>query len=411
MLKKIDAKIFSLNAIKFFLATLGIISIVSPKNVLIVFLVCSLLALFHLDIKESISIKKLKQNDFFCGLLIFLSWCFCSLIWSKIPYESFKLFVRLSLLFILGWLWWIFLLQKSKQEIFSYVKIISIGVFIAISFIFLDSLTGYKWHAFKNVGQTKAFIQAGIIACLFFWLTLIYINDLIINKKIKIFFIGLFILLTILFVYPAECDSSMYGLIAGIIYSLFAMYYPRFSVKLLCYGTLSGIFLFPLSFLFINAKNIIDLNFLINNSSYMHRIHIWKSNIESITNDIWGFILGNGLDSSRYRYPITQPKAEIIEFGKGNYGFVGPSENIMHPHNIAIQIWYELGLIGLLLLSICIFYVFKKNIKQNKNIAFFTGYIVTVQFIFWFNLGCWQSWWLGMLFLISPIMVRISQDF
>jgi O-antigen ligase len=411
MLKEFDTKIFSLKAIKFFLGASGFISILSPKNVLIVFVICSLLGSLHLDIKKIFSFKKIKQSNFFYSLIIFLSWCFCSLIWSKVPYESFKLAFRILILLMLAWLWYHFLLQRSKQEIFSYVKILSITMFCAISFIFLDSLTGYKWHVFKKIGQTKAFIQASIIGCLSLWLSLIYINETIMGKKLKVFYSLLFLSLTILFVSPAECDSSLYGLILGVVYSLLTIYYPKFSVKTLFYVTLVSIFLFPLSFLLLSQKNIIDFNHLMFNGSYMHRIYIWKSNLEVITNNIWGFILGNGLDSSRYRYPITQPKAKIIEFAKGNYGFVDPCENIMHPHNIAIQIWYELGLIGLLLLSICIFYIFKKIIKQNKNIAFFTGYFVTVQFIFWFNLGCWQNWWVSILFLISPILIRVSQDF
>jgi exopolysaccharide production protein ExoQ len=134
----------------------------------------------------------------------------------------------------------------------------------------------------------------------------------------------------------------------------------------------------------------------------VHRISIWHSTADLIPAAPW---FGHGLDSSRaisgpefMRDLVMLPDVPEQSFRV----LVEPVP--LHPHNLALQIWFETGAVGALLLAVILWSVIRSTSMittstLDRAVAFGAiGATLTVAAI---SYGAWQSWWLGTIFLIS----------
>jgi O-antigen ligase len=81
----------------------------------------------------------------------------------------------------------------------------------------------------------------------------------------------------------------------------------------------------------------------------------------------------------------------------------------IHPHNFAIQVWYELGIVGVALSSAIIFLslrsVFLLPSDQRKiAVAFVTG-LLSVAFV---GHGAWQHWWWAAIGIVAILFSSMN---
>ncbi len=137
---------------------------------------------------------------------------------------------------------------------------------------------------------------------------------------------------------------------------------------------------------------------LANPASIVHRLMIWQFSSEQILENP---ILGWGLNTAR----ILPGGGEEIVIGTADHP-VDPDAPILgqalplHPHNALIQIWLELGLVGLILFSMLFFLILTAipGAKEQRlacciSISGLTAGFVISQLGF----GFWQGWWLATL--------------
>ena len=147
-------------------------------------------------------------------------------------------------------------------------------------------------------------------------------------------------------------------------------------------------------------------------TSDFHRVVIWKVAAKHIQNK---FLLGEGLDSSRRLYDeedISLYKAAHLASGK-KWSF--SSEPIpLHPHNAGLQIWLELGAVGIFVVASLIFLLSKSigncrlNRLQTAPIVAFSSNLMVISGL---SFGIWQSWWLtGQLLASMTLAMVIARD-
>ena len=147
-------------------------------------------------------------------------------------------------------------------------------------------------------------------------------------------------------------------------------------------------------------------------TSDFHRVVIWKVAAKHIQNK---FLLGEGLDSSRRLYDeedISLYKAAHLASGK-KWSF--SSEPIpLHPHNAGLQIWLELGAVGIFVVASLIFLLSKSigncrlNRLQTATIVAFSSNLMVISGL---SFGIWQSWWLtGQLLASMTLAMVIARD-
>lgn len=133
----------------------------------------------------------------------------------------------------------------------------------------------------------------------------------------------------------------------------------------------------------------------------IHRLVIWSYTKEKILERPF---FGHGAFSSRFvgeDYQIT------------NMDNIKMPAISLHPHNNIMQIWLELGLIGIIISYFFIFSLIKKLGSNNENRIIFSVMplisIIQVFFIGQLSYGFWQSWWIAIIimnFILYSMLFR-----
>lgn len=130
-------------------------------------------------------------------------------------------------------------------------------------------------------------------------------------------------------------------------------------------------------------------------NSVRHRLQIW-SFVTKRARDRQILDFGWGLDSSR-RIPgakkLTSLNAERLP---------------LHPHNAFMQVWLELGLPGVVLLSLVMVYALAAGLLgQGPPLAYAVraGAMLATFTVAMLAFGIWQNWWFSALFLTAALVV------
>lgn len=121
-----------------------------------------------------------------------------------------------------------------------------------------------------------------------------------------------------------------------------------------------------------------------------YRVEIWRYVNELIAARPYQ---GYGFDASR----IVGQSATLMPSFEGKTSF-------LHPHNGMLQLWLELGLVGVLLFLSAATFGFNAFLKTNPNrlaLATFCATVVTSAVIWSLSFGAWQGWWLAVLGLTA----------
>lgn len=192
--------------------------------------------------------------------------------------------------------------------------------------------------------------------------------------------VGMIVLVT-----GGESESAMVGLLIGLVTLAAAMAAPTFIRHLLGVGVVVTFFATIPAMEYLYSLDLIDRGDL--PFSFLHRIEIWHYASNLVFERP---LLGWGLDSSR-------SLAENVFVDRGGYSFpVLP----LHPHNAILQIWLELGFVGVCF-GIAAGLTILRDIgtlprdSQPIALAAFAGMLAMISVAY----GIWQVWWLGALFL------------
>ena len=89
----------------------------------------------------------------------------------------------------------------------------------------------------------------------------------------------------------------------------------------------------------------------------------------------------------------------------------------LHPHNNTIQIWLELGIIGIICFYFSLLYAWYKLIfKSSASKSYYTFISSSILSLFLINqssYGLWQTWWIAsiiLLIIFSLLLVYESHD-
>jgi O-antigen ligase len=117
-----------------------------------------------------------------------------------------------------------------------------------------------------------------------------------------------------------------------------------------------------------------------------HRIQIWTAFELRVGDRPW---LGHGFDTSFKVSTAARPGG--LPVGPDNEAMV---DN--HPHDIALQIWVELGLAGGLAAAVAGLFVLRRlALLPPRALAVRLAFLITVIAVGLVGLSAWQPWWLA----------------
>ncbi len=382
------SKIASLDNIAlFFLAVLiAIGGVFSYKLMSILMPVITLILLWR---QRDIKNLSLLLSPPLVFLFLLLIWGGLSVLWAEHPQTALAIFVKMSLTFTFSLVLISALMKASPDTLSKVYSLLKIAGFILIFFIILQNIADdlkiktfvkYKdvYYMMKPSGSILglgAFISCGLL-----WV-----------YNSKILSVATFVLLVLL-IYLTRCQTAFFGvlfatLVFGLSYAI-----PFWSTRIALFLSYTFLILSPLIYLYVfPLSTMVQLKWIIQNGSLFHRFLGWEFLSEKFLEHP---LLGWGLGSTPY-LPLGSDLAQ---------GY----QNVIHPHNTAIQAYVELGLVGGVLFGLFFascFWLVEKHIKDRFSVA-----VCNATLVFGFiqaevTHSLWHNHWVSWVALIAGLMI------
>jgi len=399
--------------IAFFAPFLGFIASKGLAPLVIIGSIFSVLILWA----QSRTIKWLGLPAFLI-LLCLCIWALLSSLWSIDAVASSIGSARLFGNILTGGLLFLTIKNLTREEKKLVLKFFLAGFLLVICIVVLEILLGgpifitLKDQVF-SIARVKTGELSGIfwlnpimvVLSLFIWpIALGMYKKLfvsLINKYSGLFIVGGFVIVFILSII-ISFSSATFSLFCGILGAILILIFGRrvAIISSIVLAIVSFSIPFGLSML---QDPISQINSLIPvPTSAEHRIRIWKfTSDKAVENSI----LGWGMNASK-----TIPGGSAFLFTKeGKH--IGRSLPL-HPHNVILQTWLELGLPGIILfVALCIFIIMTSvnRLRLTFESAAIFGQFVTILGIANLSFGIWQAWWIAAIWLSAGLMVLVTE--
>ena len=193
-------------------------------------------------------------------------------------------------------------------------------------------------------------------------------------------------------------SAGTLALVAGVFSALLVWRCGLWGKRLIAALLASGILIAPLlPQTILNPERMSEMSNIVPTYD-LPRFYIWAFAADRIAEHP---ILGWGMNASR---SMPGGKERIVDHIRDKtFGERMP----LHPHNIALQVWLELGLIGAVLLAGLAAYLILHNTAPPRTpriAAAAVGLTITAGFQFALSYSAWQSWWLTSVFLAAAFL-------
>lgn len=192
-------------------------------------------------------------------------------------------------------------------------------------------------------------------------------------------------------------SSALLGLVTGLCVWFFYVRSARVTAKILTVALPLTLLTMP-ALVYPLAKNPETIARSIPNfpNSFIHRLLIWDFTLDRIAERP---LLGWGLDTSRAIPGGKELRPIHYVVPWSDKPITHPDQNLpLHPHNAVLQIWLELGLLGIVFTMIAVWRLLKTQLVSRGG-GPMAAFIVCSMAIYCVAHGLMQSWWLALLFL------------
>ena len=361
-------------------------------------IVLSLLCLVTFSIFSFNHVKEHTPKLLFLIISLFFLWSFTSNLWSPKPeyWTCVKTFTIIYLGFFLS-IYFFNLIDKDKK-LLIYSLIIAL-IIMSIIFLVEAISNGIIIKSLIDIDNSQVLekVARGTVV-LSILATPISIFVFSKNKKIGLLLYFIFFVSVI----ALPMTAALLGIILGLAFSALSLLFAnKFNNTFLVF-----ISIYIITAPFISSEIITISNLRENNihlsSPHEHRIGIWEYSSKAA---ITKLPFGLGFDSSRH----LGKKNDKIELMRKDESYA-PDALPLHPHNAVIQIWLEIGVIGVIILLALFFVLIRKvnQIRCKYKKAIFMSLFGSILPPLILNFGIWQAWWLSTILLCAALSLTIK---
>lgn len=367
----------------------------------VVLALCALAVLLDQDtIRGDLIAPILRPKSGFIASVI-LIWTLASFVWaphfSVMAWAKAVIVIGLALVVCGG------IAQASKDKLERLAVPIIYTVFGLLAVLLVERLTGGFFVGLVRDGQITDrllnVMNGGLVllsGIIFSVAALLYLKTQ--SWRFPVLFLAICLVLTATY----RMDAVPVALVAGLLSSLFVLRWrtPAFFVVTSAIGL--GALCWPVV-AYLASEADFHIWFAENiHPNWGYRIAIWGRVSEMISENV---LVGYGFDASRF----VGETAGLIPDAAGRTSF-------MHPHNGLLQVWLELGLVGVVLfLAVAILSVrqIARRAPNQQALAVAAGTITASAVIWLLSFGIWQGWWLATLGLNAcavALLFRLMGD-
>ena len=356
------------------------------------------------------SVFRLSLRNFFTqplglGLLGFILWSLLACLWSVNLWPSLLEVFKVALVTGFGLILVLGLRKQCEDEkvrgwIQSGVVIGTLGIAFIFLFKIIRIAADESWHELLDEGFINHHLHRFNHASVIFVL-LMAPTTVIVSRYLKG---GWYYVLPILgggliLAKLMPMDAVELALVIGLIVALGTAFLPRILPRLLVGGLLFTILSLPWVVTEVVTPSQIAARNIVLEDSHMHRLLIWQFTAKlALRQPFLGHGFGSAEQLGRNPDLVASYRAHAVD-----EGFLHLSVPPHHPHNAAIQIWYELGVIGIGGLFILVIGAVKMVLRYSQDRLYIVsamGLMAVVCVIGMVGFGVWQKWWLASLWLV-----------
>ncbi|WP_421783679.1 O-antigen ligase family protein [Kiloniella litopenaei] len=340
---------------------------------------------------------------------LFFGWVTISTLWTISPFTAFKLDLRLIALTISGLVLVNGVTDLDKENRKRMANAVLLGlalasIFLSIEVFYQAPITKvFKGKALDAWVDPSRFNRGATFIGISLWLLCA-----IFREKLSLFFKLLFPIVPIALLYFAPSESSLVAVILAAIWYLFFFKFPKLGFQILPVIMIVSVLVMPFATRYVEPLYDEESSHSIPFSA-KHRFFIWDFVSSQILKNP---VIGWGFDSAR-DYSNNGVENYVNIEPNGNVRAVGGRIISLHPHNFALQVWLELGLIGAILISVIIWSVFGylKSRQLSERIEI-QAMLVSTFIIALLGYGIWQNRWFVMFFIFAAMipLIQPKQD-
>lgn len=307
-----------------------------------------------------------------------------SCLWAIEPVKSFVLWVKITLIAFSAFALFDFVRNFDESQKDKLAKILYCAIFIALACIgtenisdgFLSKLahTNKPEYIFKLTDLNRGASFLSII----FWPCVAMLLS-----RGKVLYAILLSVPVLFAIHSLESTSAMLGIVLGLIIAGIVYKLGHAIIKIMMFGVVFGIIAIPTITIFTTAEQLNNTLPVIPGAASTYRLYIWDfAGNKAMEKPFFGW----GFDTSR-KVPVLE--SDLFLGGK--------TPMPLHPHNNTMQIWLELGIVGLILFAsflISILYNIancRSRLYMSCSAGLFSTYFITGQV----GYGIWQNWWIA----------------
>ncbi len=392
------------------------VSVVSSKGLAPAFILAVLGALLSLDLSGVRNLIASHRSRLAVGgaLLAFVGYGMLSAFWSVDPARSLKVALTLGAVLLGGVALLAAIRHSNARARYLLRQACLIGFGITLALLAFEYATGATLNRIARFGAVNRdlpladmnFIKpaASLLGVFLFPIAAIALSS---GRRLLAAAAVLGSLAAIVFV---SVSSAAIAAGAGLFAALLYMLFRRWALRLAAFSVCMIAILMPV---IPNLMPPLQTHYTYDNpfpNSAMHRFRTWQFTAERIAEKP---VLGWGLDSSRH-VPGGNTEVEVFvtEPDGSNIQFV---EQLMplHPHNWFLQIWLELGAVGMAMLAAVLVLLLQwigSVGRSRAQTALLFGQAVAIIGTASLSFGAWQNWWLGAVFLSFAFAATVEHD-
>ena len=311
---------------------------------------------------------------------LFTVWALVTIGWSVSPHASLVAFGQAIAPVLIGAGVLLLFPRVTKADAITFLLA---GVVVAGALIVVDLNTDLLVRRLLGVrAENFAFNRSVVTLALLFWPLLAGLSPggrAIIGPPL---FCGM-----VAVVASSDSGTSVMALAAGAAAYAIALLAPRLARALAIAGVLAALAVAPIVGRLAEAVATSEMQRALSSAHTAERIAIWKA-FGALVASWWR--IGTGFASSGFI--LSDPRsASVPEALRPDLGWG-------HPHNIFLQIWSELGVVGVLLAAAGLAVALATSLRPgSRQLAFRTAFAVSAVAIGCVSHGAWQAWWLALV--------------
>jgi exopolysaccharide production protein ExoQ len=316
------------------------------------------------------------------AVLAFLGFAALSMFWSIAPGVSFRAYAEFVLtlggVFVLG-----FALPRRMPR--AGPLLLATSVAVACIVIMLDLWTDLAVRRTLGVRSFSFIFNRPVLTLLVLMIPLLWLLGRRGHVRVAA---GVLALVTATILH-SDSRAALLGLLAGLAAYALARRASRFGISLLACCLAAAVMLAPLTGVVAERVVPSSVHQTLESANSRARIEIWKRFGEAVQR---APVVGSGFGASP-SFAETNIAQQIA--AAGQIPVNDPAVSILwHPHNAALQVWFELGAVGTVLGMIVLMLLLTTMATfPHEVVAVSLALAAAVTAVSLVGHGAWQGWW------------------